>query len=394
MKNRTFIISLIMLSTMCSTLIASEGKEDIKSIHGFPDATLTIFPVMISITGPVDKSEPYRRFSAGLRQKFQEEAGKHAHTFGLLLEEKRYDKHEIADPNLRFPMDKSTRQENAAAFGQFTSKLNLKTDYAIEIALTLHLEESWQEVYIVMVDAKGNIVWEDSCKQGDPGFGDFGGTELGRLELACSRLVPVMGLDKLPKKELAEDKKRALREIRTKEPPNPSEFTAMDNRLKTLREAGESARVLVYPARVGGEHTNPNCAAHLCELLNKANLCRATMAKTGPVMEGSGWPNEMQVLWLFAHNVREYVRQHPADSDSVLFADYWFAPGNRVWAVHFVLCDRAGEWVIVDLQNSHQEAFQRINPQNLEDCDRLVLDRMKTELQYKNDELKENKERR
>jgi hypothetical protein len=97
-------------------------------------------------------------------------------------------------------------------------------------------------------------------------------------------------------------------------------------------------------------------------------------------MEGSGWPNEMQVLWLFARNVREYVREHPPGSDYVLFPDYWFAPSGSVWAVHFVVCNRAGDWVVVDLQNSHQEAFQRIDPKKLEDCDRLVLDRLRTEL--------------
>ncbi len=46
----------------------------------------------------------------------------------------------------------------------------------------------------------------------------------------------------------------------------------------------------------------------------------------------------------------------------------------------FVVCDRAGDWVIVDLQNSHQKEFQRISPKNLEDCDRLVLERLKAKL--------------
>jgi hypothetical protein len=93
-------------------------------------------------------------------------------------------------------------------------------------------------------------------------------------------------------------------------------------------------------------------------------------------MEGSGWPNEMQVLWLFARNVREYVRENPADCDYVLFADYWFNPRGQVWAVHFVVCDRAGDWVIVDLQNSHHKDFQRLEPKTLADCDRLVLKRL------------------
>jgi hypothetical protein len=138
--------------------------------------------------------------------------------------------------------------------------------------------------------------------------------------------------------------------------------------------------VLVYPARVGGDHTDQTCATHLAELLNETKLCQATMAKTGPLLEGAGWPNEMQVLWLFARAAREYTLQNPFYSDYVLFADYWFAPDGRVWAVHFVVCDRAGDWVIVDLQNNHQEDFQRIDPKTLADCDRLVCERLKTRL--------------
>ncbi|MEE4239460.1 MAG: hypothetical protein V2I51_22295, partial [Anderseniella sp.] len=130
----------------------------------------------------------------------------------------------------------------------------------------------------------------------------------------------------------------------------------------------------------GGERADPNCANHLSSLLNEAGLCQASAATTGPVMAGSGWPNEMQVLWLFARTVRDYVREKPGDSDYVLFPDYWLNPHGQVWAVHFVVCDRTGEWVIADLQNSHQDDFQRINPKNLADCDRLVVERLKAEL--------------
>jgi len=74
------------------------------------------------------------------------------------------------------------------------------------------------------------------------------------------------------------------------------------------------------------------------------------------------------------------MKRNRANSDYVLFTDYWFAPSGEVWAVHFVVCDRAGDWVIVVLQNSHQEDFQRLNPKTLEDCDRLVLERLKNKL--------------
>jgi len=386
MKRKMLTICLTVLLLSTAVVYGSEETEEISvpqkvvPIKGFPEASLTIFPVTIPITGPVDKNEEYRAFSDSLKRNFRENAGEFANTLGLLLEEKGYDKFEVAEAYFQFPTDKSGPKKRAAAFGKFVRGMDLKTDYALGVEFTIHMESSWQEAYLVIADANGDIVWQDSQKQGDRAFDEFPGSDVGCLELACNRLVPAMGLDKLPKKELAENKKQMLREIRAKEPPSHSERTSMEKQLKTMKQAGASAGVLVYPARVGGDHTDPSCATRLSELFTEAKLFQASVAKTGPVMEGSGWPDGMQVLWMFARNVRGYVRQHPVDSDYVLFADYWFAPSGEVWAVHFVVCDRAGDWVIVDLQNSHQDAFQRINPKNLEDCDRLVLDRLKTEL--------------
>jgi hypothetical protein len=189
-----------------------------------------------------------------------------------------------------------------------------------------------------------------------------------------------MGLTKLPEKELAEDKMLALQEMRSKEPPGKSEFAAMDERLKTMKKTGVSARVLVFPTRVGGDNIDYPSSMRLSELINDANLCQATVAENDPVLEGKGWPNEAAVLWLFANTVKEYIHQNPPNSDYVLFADYWFAPNGQVWAVHFVVCDRSGAWVIVDMQNNHHEDFQRINPKTMEDCDHLVLERLKKRL--------------
>jgi len=44
--------------------------------------------------------------------------------------------------------------------------------------------------------------------------------------------------------------------------------------------------------------------------------------------------------------------------------------------VHFVVCDRRGELVVVDFQNSHHAEFKAIHPKTREDCDRLVIRRM------------------
>jgi hypothetical protein len=189
-----------------------------------------------------------------------------------------------------------------------------------------------------------------------------------------------MALDTLPKGEMAEDKKQALREMQRGEPPSQSEFAAIEKRLEAMKKAGASRRVIIYPTRVGGDHTEKSSATRLSELLNEAKVCKATAAQTGPVLQGAGWPDESEVLWRFAHAASEYAQQNPTDSDYVLFADYWFAPNDEVWAVHFVVCDRAGDWVIVDLQNNHQEDFLQIDPKTLADCDRLVSERFKKQL--------------
>jgi len=375
-KTTLTLFVLITLLAACSDIPASEEKRKETLLKGFPEASLTIFPVTHSkITGPVDKSPEYRKFADALERAFREEARETAGILGLLLEEKGYDRFEMTDTEFRFPEGKAARKERAAAFGKFVSELNLMTDYALCAEFTLHIEKSYQEVYWVMVDAKGGIVWEDSQGPDDPDF--LVENELAGCELVCRRLTPVMGLDKLPKKELSEDKKEALREIRAKKPPSRSEFEAIENRLETMKKARGTARVLIRPTRVDGDHTEPKRAAHLAELINEAGLWLATVAQTGPVLEGYGWPDESVVLWLFARAAREHAQQHPADSDYVLFADYWLNPHGEVWAVHFVVLDRAGEWVIVDLQNSHQKDFQRISPKTLADCDRLVLERLK-----------------
>ncbi len=380
-KTPLVLFALLMFLAAYSNIAIAQEEAKVTPIKGFPDASLTIFHVALNLTGPVNKNDQYRAFANNFQRHFCEKAGEFAETLGLLLEEKGYDKFKVSDADFQFPKGKTTRKKSAAAFGKFVSESRLKTDYALGVKLTVDIEKSWQEVYMVIVDANGDIMWEDSQGPGDRAFDeDYTGTELGRLELVCSRLIAPIGLDKVPEKVLAADKKLALREMRGKEPPSKSEFTAMDERLTTMKKTEVSARVLVYPARVGGDHTDQTCATHLAELLNEANLCQAFMTKKGPLLEGEGWPNEMQVLWLFARNVREYVREHPADSDYVLFADYWFAPDGRVWAVHFVVCDRAGGWVMVDLQNNHQKDFQRIDPKTLADCDLLVYERLKTHL--------------
>ncbi len=206
-------VFVVLVACICGcksrkpTAMDTESVVPVKSL-AFPEATITIFPVTVIMTGPLDKSPEYRAFADAVMRKFRQEGPKHADTLGLLLEEKGYDKFERADTAFQFPVGKVARKDRASAFGKFVSELDLKTDYALCTEFTLHIEESFQEVYTVIVDANGGIVWEDSQRRGDPELDeDFPGDELKCCELVCRRLTGVMGLDKLPKKELAEEKK-------------------------------------------------------------------------------------------------------------------------------------------------------------------------------------------
>ena len=51
-----------------------------------------------------------------------------------------------------------------------------------------------------------------------------------------------------------------------------------------------------------------------------------------------------------------------------------------VGAVHWILCDQRGDWVMVDFQNSHHGDFQELTPESVEDCLELVKVRLKKRL--------------
>jgi hypothetical protein len=367
----TFLALLLsVLVTACGTAHGADKLDGVTPLASFPGATITIFPMKLTVTGPGE--HPFKRMT-GEYQTF-------ADTLALLLEEEGYDKAKTTNKAFRLPAGtKPTKR--ASAFGKFVGELELKTDYALYAEYTLHLERSVQEVYSVIVDAKGDVVWEDRQVPGDSDFdNNFPGDPAKACQLLCLRLTPVLGLDTLPKKPLAEDKRGRLRKMRSGQPPNRTELAAIRERLSTMKKAGAPVRLLIYPAR-DGDRVDRESATRLAGLVNDAGLCKATVAEAEPILKVSGWPNEQKVLWNLARAAKQYVQKHPPESDYVLFPDYWVRPHDKVvHAVHFVVCDRVGDWVIVDLQNEHHEDYQRIKPKSLADCDRLVLERLKAAL--------------
>ena len=116
----------------------------------------------------------------------------------------------------------------------------------------------------------------------------------------------------------------------------------------------------------------------LIELINERKFFKAESSSSRPLFDIAPDSNEQKRLWDLAKAFREHVRSSKPDVDYALMAEYTIRPSDRqVWTVHFVICDRAGDWVVVDFQNNHHDDFNRINPSSYDDCADLIVERLK-----------------
>ena len=80
------------------------------------------------------------------------------------------------------------------------------------------------------------------------------------------------------------------------------------------------------------------------------------------------------MYWKMAAAFREWVQETQPDADYVMFTDCAYTPGR--WEqgfVHLVVCDRRGQWVITQIQNSDHEEYQAVKPTSPQACDRLAV---------------------
>jgi len=114
-------------------------------------------------------------------------------------------------------------------------------------------------------------------------------------------------------------------------------------------------------------------AAGLVKLINDAGLCKAIASKDALLLKtAQEGPNEMKKMWDLARDFRDYVKKNPQGADYSLYADYLMTG-----YVHFMICDRSGDWVIADLQNSNMPDFRFFDLSTVEGCNKLVVLRLK-----------------
>ena len=324
-----------------------------------PEGSLTILPVVLA-------GRPFDRVTE---------------VVGLMLEKQGLKNIELG--NTPFSPDSNTAIDELARFvGEFMGKNPITTEYALYAEFNGNRQIGLVELRAVVVDTTGAVVWMDRQGAEDEAIKQLESKEpMSFSMLLAQRLGPALGLNDSTARTAKPGKMARLMDERSGLPPE-SERAGMPARQKQFKESRQKAKLAVYAVRMGGA-VDATSATELAKMISGAGLCKAVATEQSPLLKASqAEPNELKMLWDLAREFRDYSRKNPPGTDYALYADYGFNPQN--WEqgfVHFVVCDRSGEWVIVDMQNSHQPDYQTVKPTSKADCSRLLLRRLQGYLQ-------------
>ena len=300
-----------------------------------------------------------------------------ADVVAVLLEKAGMTNLQTTDAVFRLPKE-ATFDQAAELFGEFVRKNPVETDYALyaEFVGTPHTGPT--EIRGVIVDRTGQSVWVDRQTQADRDFKRAKPSDpMTCCHFLAERVRTLLGIPESARDDSGKGK--IARMLAEKSPgPDKAEWAAMEQRQSVMKKAARTAKVAVFPVRLSDDEAGGTDAAHLAELLSKKKLCAAKAVDSPLRVKIEPSHNMQNLLWDLARAFQDHVKRNPPEADYALLADYIMDPraGHGAWAVHFVICDRAGEWVIVDFQNNHHDDFQSIDPKTFDDCGRLVAKRL------------------
>jgi len=346
-----------------SPAASTEGIAEQGPPAGAPERSVTVYPVPIT---------PAKNIVSGVPLRI-------AVVVGSLLERAGVERVEVAETPFAPPPTGDVGAV-AKAFGERVAGDSIPTAYALYGEI-VHADRKIRAIRTVLVDSRGVVVLADRDDQRT-----FAQTSqiAPKDPLACSvflarKLQKLWGLAD----PLREDAPRGKLEARLRAEagiPSDEERDAIGRRLRVISAQGDKARLTVYPIRVGRKSDHA-CARQLAAMLNEQGVFPSEAGQVAPSLAIRGNMDEQKVLWDTARAFREFVRKSPPRTQYALFAHYGiFGPSpdrSKVGHVHFIVCDRAGDWVIVDFQNSHHRDFQDIDPRSSDDCSRLLVKRLK-----------------
>ena len=302
-----------------------------------------------------------------------------AEVVGLLLEQQGLKNIELGKTAFK-PEDKIDTDRLAFSLGEFLRRNPITTDYALYTEFNGTRETGLVELRAIVVDKAGAIVWADRQSPENERFKRLKPPEPMTVSmLLVERLSPQLSLSEETRKAAKPGKMARLMDERSGMPPE-NERTPLPRRQAQMKAAMPNATLVVFPARVrmAGSAADAATSTDLVKMINDAGLCKAEPANQSLLLKASqADPNELKVLWDLAREFRDYARKNPTNADYLLYADYTFSPQRwEQGSVHFIVCNREGEWVIVDMQNSHHGDYQSIKPNSRGGCDKLLLKRL------------------
>lgn len=267
----------------------------------------------------------------------------------------------------------------ASSFGDFVRRNPPATDWVLFAEIVGQPARGIEEVRATVAARDGTIVWTDRVTAADRTPEDpLPANPLEACVFIAGRLRPILGLAD-PLREDAPSGAMAERMRRKVGAPGDVERSAMAERTAILRKTIARSTLLVLPVLTG---TTPDAdgSTRLAGRLDGAGFRRVDAGKDVPSLAIRRGMNEQVALWDMARGVAAHVANHEREADYVLHAHYVMSD-EAVGAVHFVLVDRKGQLVLVDYQNDHHDDFRAIAPAGREDCDRLVLRRLRRALE-------------
>ena len=281
---------------------------------------------------------------------------------------------EVADTMFN-PPETDDVNKIAEAFGRQVGGKPIKTDYAVFTQFLGTPKTGVKGIRTIVVDKSGKVLLAESA-----GKAHFDKAPLRPKDpMTCcvfvSRRLQEFWKLEDPLRPNAPRGKMARFWQKDAGIPAKDELDAITKRLETLKKNIKTATCTVYPVRVGRQ-SDKQCAVDLVAMLNEGGLCKAETSEIDPALKIAGHSNEQKVLWDTARAFRDFIKKNRPTTDYAVYADYGLF-GTKVHHVHVIVCDRSGDWVLIDMQNSHHANFQRIDPKSAADCNRLLLARLK-----------------
>lgn len=298
-----------------------------------------------------------------------------AEVLGLVLEKAGMEELAVSGAVVTLP-EGTTWEQWPAVVGEVVRKDPPASGYVLLAEFVGTPQTGPKEVRFVIVDRDGALVLADRQTPADADFKKTAGADPDPM--GCSVLVGerVRKLLNLPAASRKGEGKFAKLWAAKSRAPSAAEQTAMKKAQESFKKALRGSELAVFATLIGGT-AHKDDAQHLAGALSKEFGCRAVVSETPFVADTKPSSNEQRRLWDLARAFRDRLRQSPLKSGYALVADYVLTPEGLPWTVHFVVCDAAGKWVVVDFQNNQWDDFKKVDPKSAADCDQLVVRRLR-----------------